>query len=95
MQSNNMKGVVVALVALAVFASHDVIIKLVGSSFSPIQIVFFSVLFNFPLAMLFLMRDVLPGTLLPRHPWWMLIRSLAAVITGFSAFYAFTVLPLA
>ncbi len=93
--SNNVKGAILALVAFAVFASHDVIIKLIGEHYSPFQIVFFSVLFSFPLAMLFLMRDVEPGTLLPRHPWWMLARTIAAVITGFSAFYAFTVLPLA
>lgn len=93
--SSNVKGALAALMAFGVFAGHDVIIKIVGGSYSPIQIVFFSVLFSFPLAMLYLMRDVEPGTLLPRHPWWMLARSVSAVITGFSAFYAFTVLPLA
>jgi len=57
--------------------------------------VFFSVVFSFPLATLYLMRDTTSGTLLPKHPYWMAARTVAAVITGFSAFYAFSVLPLA
>jgi len=64
-------------------------------SYSPIQIVFFSVLLSFPLATIMLMRDATPGTLIPKHPWWLALRTLAAVATGISAFYAFSVLPLA
>ena len=94
-QNSNAKGAIFALLAFGVFASHDVIIKVLGGTYSPIQIVFFSVLFSFPLAALFLLRDATPGTLIPVHPWWMVARSIAAVITGFCAFYAFTVLPLA
>jgi len=33
--------------------------------------------------------------LIPRHPWWLALRTAAAVATGISAFYAFSVLPLA
>ena len=91
----NVKGASFALIAFAVFALHDVIIKVLGSSYSPIQIVFFGVVFSFPLAMLYLLRDTTSGTLLPVHPWWMAARTVAAVITGFCAFYAFSVLPLA
>lgn len=90
-----MKGPIFALIAFAIFATHDVFIKVLGGVYSPIQIVFFGVLFSFPLAALFLLRDQTEGTLLPRHPYWMAARTLAAVITGFSAFYAFSVLPLA
>jgi drug/metabolite transporter (DMT)-like permease len=93
--SSNARGALLALLAFGVFATHDVFIKVLGSSYSPIQIVFFSVLLSFPLATLSLMRDATPGTLKPRHPWWMLTRTVAAVITGFCAFYAFSVLPLA
>ncbi|WP_298921731.1 DMT family transporter [uncultured Roseobacter sp.] len=91
----NTKGALFALLAFGIFASHDVIIKVLGGSYSPVQIVFFSVLFSFPLAMLYLLRDATPGTLIPKHPWWMAGRTIAAVITGFCAFYAFSVLPLA
>ncbi|MEH6654100.1 DMT family transporter [Loktanella salsilacus] len=93
--SSNARGALLALLAFAIFATHDVFIKVLGGSYSPIQIVFFSVLLAFPLATVSLMRDATPGTLLPKHPWWMLVRTLAAVVTGFCAFYAFTVLPLA
>lgn len=91
----NAKGALFALMAFGLFASHDVIIKVLGGGYSPIQIVFFSVIFSFPLAMLYLLRDSTHGTLLPVHPWWMMARTVAAVITGFCAFYAFSVLPLA
>ncbi|MEE4187897.1 MAG: DMT family transporter, partial [Roseobacter sp.] len=91
----NLKGALFALAAFGFFALHDVIIKVLGGAYSPIQIVFFSVVFSFPLATLFLLRDTTTGTLIPVHPWWMAARTVAAVITGFCAFYAFSVLPLA
>lgn len=91
----NIKGALYALVAFGIFATHDVIIKVLGGGYSPVQIVFFSVTFSFPLAMLYLLRDTAPGTLIPKHPYWMAARTLAAVITGFCAFYAFSKLPLA
>ena len=91
----NTKGVLFALLAFGLFASHDVIIKILGGSYSPVQIVFFTVLLTFPLAMLHLLRDTTSATLIPVHPWWMAARTIAAVITGFCAFYAFSTLPLA
>jgi len=91
----NAKGALLALLAFAIFATHDVVIKVLGGIYSPIQIVFFSVLLSFPLATLMLMRDSQPDTLIPRHPGWLALRTIAAVITAVSAFYAFSVLPLA
>lgn len=93
--SPNARGALFALTAFAVFATHDVIIKILGATYSPFQIVFFSVLLSFPLATVMLMKDAKPGTLLPVHPWWMALRTGAATVTGVSAFYAFSVLPLA
>ena len=93
--SSNVRGALFALLAFAVFSTHDVIIKVLGATYSPIQIVFFSVLLSFPLATVMLMRDSTADTLIPRHPWWLALRTGAAVVTGVSAFYAFTVLPLA
>lgn len=93
--SPNARGALLALLAYAIFSTHDIFIKQLGGIYSPIQIVFFSVLLSFPLATLMLMRDAEPGTLLPRHPWWMALRTGAAVLTGVSAFYAFSTLPLA
>ena len=93
--SPNAKGALLALAAFGVFSTHDVIVKILGGIYSPFQIVFFSVLLSFPLATVMLMRDAKPGTLVPVHPWWLALRTGAAVVTGVSAFYAFSVLPLA
>jgi len=92
---SNLKAVSLAILAFGLFATHDVVVKLLGGSYSPVQIIFFSVLLSFPLATLMLMRDPVSGHLRPIHPWWTALRTGAAVITGFSAFYAFSVLPLA
>lgn len=92
--SSNIKGALLALIAFGLFSTHDVLIKTLGATYSPIQIVFFSVLLSFPLATIMLMRDEKRGTLLPVHPWWMAVRTIGAVVTGVSAFYAFSVLPL-
>lgn len=94
-QSANLRGALLALLAFGVYASHDAVVKLLGAGYSPFQLIFFSVLFAFPLALLMIMRDPQPGTLLPVHPWWIALRTAAAVITGTTAFYALTVLPLA
>ena len=93
--SDNAKGALFALLAFGIFSTHDVAVKFLGGLYSPFQIVFFSVLLSFPLAMVMLMRDATPGTLVPVHPWWLALRTTAAVVTGVSAFYAFSVLPLA
>jgi drug/metabolite transporter (DMT)-like permease len=93
--TGNGKGALLALGAFGVFASHDAVIKVLGDSFSPVQILFFATLFGFPLVSLMLMRDRTDGTLLPRHPWWVTIRTAAATVGALCAFYAFTALPLA
>jgi drug/metabolite transporter (DMT)-like permease len=95
MERSNLKGVAVALIAYAVFATHDVIIKFLGGVYAPFQILFFSVLLSFPLVTLMLMSDRQANTLMPIHPWWIALRTVATLITGVAAFYAFSVLPLA
>ena len=95
MQKSNLRGALFALAAFGIFATHDVVVKYLGGNYAAFQIIFFSVLFAFPLVMLMLMRDQTRGTLIPAHPWWTATRTVAAVITGSAAFYAFSVLPLA
>ncbi len=91
---SNLRGALFSLGAFGLFATHDVIIKYLGAHYATFQIVFFSVLLSFPLVMLMLMRDTTRATLIPVHPWWTAARTLAAIITGSTAFYAFSVLPL-
>jgi hypothetical protein len=40
-----------ALLALRPLCDHDAVVKLLGEDFSPFQLIFFSTLFSFPLAM--------------------------------------------
>ncbi|MGR3434603.1 MAG: DMT family transporter [Shimia sp.] len=93
--SANLRAVLLALAAFGIFATHDVIVKSLGGSYSAFQIVFFSVLFGFPIATILLLRDQTVGNLIPRHPWWTAARTAAAVVTGAAAFFAFSLLPLA
>ena len=88
-------GIGFALAGYAVFSAHDALIKLLGGSYASVQILFFSVLLGFPFATLMLMGDSQKGTLRPANPGWVALRTAAAVLTGASAFYAFSVLPLA
>ncbi len=71
------------------------IIKSLGGDYAPFQILFFSVLLSFPFATLMLMSDTSEGTLRPANPRWVALRTGAGVVAGVSAFYAFSVLPLA
>jgi drug/metabolite transporter (DMT)-like permease len=92
--SPNSAGAVFALIGFAVFSTHDLIIKQLGSTYSTFQIVFYTALFSFPLLTLVMIRDHKPTTLRPVHPYWIAVRSLAGVVSGLSAFYAISTLPL-
>lgn len=94
-ENTNLKGVLFALAGFAVFSTHDAVIKFLGGDYAPFQILFFSVLLTFPFATLMLMQDRAPGTLRPVNPGWVAVRTIAGVLTAVSAFYAFSVLPLA
>ncbi|SHI68547.1 S-adenosylmethionine uptake transporter [Palleronia salina] len=89
------KGPLFALLAYAIFATHDVLVKALGATYSSFQIIFFSVLLGFPLVTVMLMRDPVSGTLRPVHPWWTALRTVAGVSALMGAFYAFSNLPLA
>ena len=91
----NATGALVALAAFAMLATHDVAIKTLGAHYAAPQIVFFSVLFSFPLATILLIGDRSPGTLRPVHPWWTAARTAAGVVSALCAFTAFSLLPLA
>ena len=92
---NNLRGALLALAAFGIFATHDVAVKVLGAQYSAFQVVFFSVLLGFPIVTVMLMHDRTDGNLIPKHPWWTLLRTVSVVITASSAFYAFSALPLA
>ncbi len=92
---DNTRGALFALCAFGVYSTHDVVVKLLGGVYSPVQIVFFANLFGFPIVTLMLMRDRVDGNLRPRHPWWTALRTVATVTSTTCVFYAFSVLPMA
>jgi len=94
MQSN-LRGALLSLAAFGAYATHDVVVKLLGETYTSFQIMFYSGLMGFPLVSLMLMGDRRGGTLIPVHPWWSALRSVAAVATGVMGFFAFSQLPLA
>ncbi|MFO1107338.1 MAG: DMT family transporter [Amaricoccus sp.] len=91
----NLRGALYSLLAYGIYSAHDVVVKLLGATYSPFQIVFFTMLFGFPVVTVMLMHDRTDGNLRPRHPWWLALRTVAMVISTPAAFYAFSVLPLA
>jgi len=93
--SPNAKGAVFGLMAFGIFSTHDVIVKYLGATYGPFQIVFFSVIFGFPLVSFMLVRDPASENLRPHHPWWSLLRTCSMLVSTPSLFYAFSVLPLA
>ncbi|MCX7889767.1 MAG: DMT family transporter [Rhodobacteraceae bacterium] len=93
--SPNLRGAAASLAAFGFYATHDAVVKFLGASYTPFQIIFYSTLFAFPLVTVLMMRDRTDGNLIPRHPWWVAARSGAAVINVICGFYAFSVLPLA
>lgn len=93
--SSNLRGALLSLAAFGVYATHDMVVKFLGETYSPFQTIFFSGLLGFPLLSLMLMTDRTDGNLIPRNPWWTAIRTVSAVLTGLFGFYTFSVLPLA
>ena len=92
---SHLRGALLSLAAFAFYATHDVVVKYLGGHYSPFQTMFFAGLMGFPLITILLLSDRRDGTLIPRHPWWTVIRTVSAVATGAMGFYAFSVLPMA
>lgn len=93
-ENSTLRGALFALAAFAIFATHDVIIKVLGGTYNPIQIIFFTVLFSFPFLTFVMIRDSEGGSLVPVHPWWMAARTASSALGAACTFYAFSVLPL-
>lgn len=92
---SNTKGALLGLLGFAIFATHDVIVKFLGATYGPHQILFFSVLFGFPLVSFLLVSDSSEANMRPHHPWWAALRTVSIIVSSMCVFYAFSVLPLA
>ncbi|WP_225972791.1 DMT family transporter [Paracoccus jeotgali] len=93
--SDNLRAIGFALMAMGVFATHDVFIKVLGGHYPSLQVLFFSSLLSFPLVSLILLQERRPGTLQPVRPGWVAVRTICAMTSGVCGFYAFSQLPLA
>ncbi len=94
-QNTTLRGLGFAFLGFAVFASHDALIKVLGGTYSVMQIIFFATLFSFVPMAVTILTDRTTGNFLPHHPWLVLLRSALMVTSMVCAFYAFSVLPLA
>lgn len=92
--SPNLKGASLGLLGFAIFATNDIVVKVLGQTYSPIQTLFFIVLFGFPVALVMLVSDPTEASLRPRHPLWVGLRVLGYLVNSICGFYAFAVLPL-
>ncbi|MGZ3215059.1 DMT family transporter [Paracoccus sp. T5] len=90
----NVRGALLQLAAMGLYATHDVVIKSLGATYPALQILFFASLLSFPLVSVVLMRDPQPGTLRPNNMGWVALRTACAVVAGMAGFYAFSTLPL-
>lgn len=93
-QSPTLRGALFALLAFGLFSTHDLVVKFLGVNYAAPQIIFFSVLFGFPLIIFILIRDAEGGSLRPVHPWWTVARGAMSAISGGAVYYAISVLPL-
>ncbi|AUH65167.1 DMT family transporter [Paracoccus zhejiangensis] len=93
--SNNAQAALIALGAMAVYATHDAIIKALGGQYPSHQILFFSQLLAFPLVAVILLSDRSEKPLRPVQPGWVAVRSVCVVIAGLCGFFAFSQLPMA
>lgn len=93
--NSTLRGALLSLAAFGFYATHDVVVKFLGADYTAFQIMFFSGLMGFPLVTIMMMGDRRDGTLIPRHPWWTALRTVAAVATGVMGFFAFSKLPMA
>ena len=84
-----------ALLAFAIFALHDSLIKVLGSGYSVFQIILFANLFAFIPTTMLMMADRKDESFRPRRPWLVTLRTVLGLMGAAGAFTAFTLLPLA
>ncbi|MEL6679445.1 MAG: DMT family transporter, partial [Pseudomonadota bacterium] len=90
-----LKGMLLALLAFALYSTHDTIIKELGSRYAVFQIILFGNLFAFLPMSIMMLADGRNESFRPHHPGLVVLRTIASVAGMVCGFYAFTVLPLA
>ncbi len=90
-----LRGALLALASMAVFAANDNIIKFLGGGYNAFQIMFFSNLASVPLVMAQMALDRDGRNFRPQLPRMMMVRCAFALINSACIVYAFGKLPLA
>ncbi len=90
-----LKGALLGLAAFLAFSTHDVVLKVLGATYSPFQVIFFSSLFAFPLVTVLLITDKSADNLRPHHPWLVGLRTLTIATSNLCLIYAYANIPLA
>lgn len=89
-------GVLLSLIAYALYSCCDAIIKGFGTGLSPFEIAFWTSLFSFVPAIFTKPKgEHWRHAFRMHHPWLVNLRSIAGVIGNLSIIYAFTRIPLA
>lgn len=94
-QGGNLRAAALALTAMAVLATHDTVIKVVGGRYEAFQTLFFVALFSLPLVLMAVARERRGMALRPAAPGWVALRSAVMVIAIAAGMTAFALLPLA
>ena len=89
-----LKGPLFALAGYAVFSTHDAMLKSLGGDYSVFQIIFFAMLFGYVPFSIARVMESNPGSIKAINPKMVMFRSLLMVGSLFSAFLAFSMLPL-
>lgn len=93
MAAANLRGAAFGLAAMAAYASHDVVIKILGGRYSPFQTMFFVALMSLPVLVLVAAGRSGNG-LRPRYPGWIALRTLCMTVGLLGGMTAFAALPL-
>ncbi|MDZ7905129.1 MAG: DMT family transporter [Cypionkella sp.] len=89
-----LRGALLGLGAMAVYAANDNIIKFLGM-YNPFQIMFFSGIALAPIVLTKMALDKEVGTFRPRMPKWMAMRCAVNLVNTVFVVYAFGNMPLA
>ena len=94
MANSNLRGALYGIAAMGLYCLYDVTIKLLGSDFSPLQILFCAGLVFVPLI---LVQTFWSGraSLRPMMPRLTALRVVVSLVNSVVGAYAFSVLPLA
>jgi|LNFM01.2.fsa_nt_gb S-adenosylmethionine uptake transporter len=94
-QPSNLKGALLGLLAMGLFAVSDIGVKFLGGGYHPFQIIFFAGVLSLPLVLLNIMAGPAGASLRPERPRIMAVRSFIVVLNGIAGTFAFASLPLA